>query len=89
MAKVNVTPFTARQKVNAFLLDRAGTGLLSGSLGWRSSVGGIAGTSRCYSPSPAKDDQPTLAVTSALALFYENLTRQEVYGTIFAKQNDF
>ncbi len=33
MDKVNVTPFIARQKVNVFLLDKAGTGLLSGSPG--------------------------------------------------------
>ena len=30
-AKVNVTPFVARQKVNVLLLDKAGTGLLSGA----------------------------------------------------------
>ena len=30
-AKMNVTPFIARQKVNVLLLDKVGTGLLSGS----------------------------------------------------------
>ena len=30
-AKINVTPFVARQKVNVLLLDKAGTGLLSES----------------------------------------------------------
>ncbi len=31
MAKVNVTPFIARQKVNVLVLDKAGAGLLSGA----------------------------------------------------------
>jgi hypothetical protein len=30
-AKINVTPFVARQKVNVLLLDKVGTGLLSES----------------------------------------------------------
>ena len=30
-SKINVTPFTARQKVNVLLLDKAGTGLLAES----------------------------------------------------------
>jgi hypothetical protein len=30
-AHVNVTPFTARQKVNGLLLDKAGTGLMGGT----------------------------------------------------------
>lgn len=30
-SKINVTPFTARQKVNVFLLDKVGTGLLAES----------------------------------------------------------
>ena len=43
-SKINVTPFTARQKINVLLLDKAGTGLLaespalvavSGRLCWR------------------------------------------------------
>jgi hypothetical protein len=29
-AKINVTPFVARQKVNVLLLDKVGTGLLAG-----------------------------------------------------------
>lgn len=30
-AQVNVTPFTARQKVNGLLLDKVGTGLMGGT----------------------------------------------------------